>query len=84
MVCIFRPSQQQRNQTVQYFGTREQPVHCGRGDVNPFERVNRKTRGGVRGGWENLKAVIPGGSSVALIPKSVSETVLMDFDDLRE
>jgi NADH-quinone oxidoreductase subunit F len=40
--------------------------------------------GGVRGGWDNLLAVIPGGSSVPLLPKSVCDTVLMDFDSLRE
>jgi NADH-quinone oxidoreductase subunit F len=38
--------------------------------------------GGVRGGWDNLLAVIPGGSSVPVIPKSICETVLMDFDSL--
>ncbi len=42
-----------------------------------------KHAGGVRGGWENLKAVIPGGSSVPLIPKSVCDDVLMDFDSLK-
>lgn len=40
------------------------------------------TLGGVTGGWDNLLAVIPGGSSTPLIPKSVCETVLMDFDAL--
>jgi len=40
--------------------------------------------GGVRGGWRNLKAVIPGGSSVPMIPKDVCDTVLMDFDALRD
>ncbi|WP_018996882.1 NADH-quinone oxidoreductase subunit NuoF [Hirschia maritima] len=40
--------------------------------------------GGVRGGWENLKAVIPGGSSVPMIPKDICDDVLMDFDALRE
>jgi NADH-quinone oxidoreductase subunit F len=40
--------------------------------------------GGVRGGWDNLLAVIPGGASVPLVPKSVCETVLMDFDSLRD
>lgn len=39
--------------------------------------------GGVRGGWDNLLAVIPGGSSVPMIPKSVCDTVLMDFDSLK-
>jgi len=38
--------------------------------------------GGVRGGWDNLLAVIPGGASVPLIPKSVCDDVLMDFDSL--
>lgn len=40
--------------------------------------------GGVRGGWDNLKAIIPGGSSTPMIPKNVCDTVLMDFDNLRE
>jgi NADH-quinone oxidoreductase subunit F len=40
--------------------------------------------GGVRGGWDNLLAVIPGGSSVPMIPKSVCDTILMDFDSLRD
>ncbi len=40
--------------------------------------------GGVRGGWDNLLAVIPGGSSVPVIPKSVCDTVRMDFDALQE
>ncbi|MEZ5983550.1 MAG: NADH-quinone oxidoreductase subunit NuoF [Parvularculaceae bacterium] len=40
--------------------------------------------GGVRGGWDNLKAVIPGGSSVPLLPKEICDDVLMDFDALRE
>ncbi len=38
--------------------------------------------GGVRGGWDNLLAVIPGGSSVPMIPKSVCDTVNMDFESL--
>ena len=39
--------------------------------------------GGVRGGWDNLLAVIPGGSSVPMLPKKQCEDVLMDFDALR-
>jgi len=38
----------------------------------------------VRGGWDNLLAVIPGGASVPVIPKSVCDEVLMDFDSLRD
>ena len=40
--------------------------------------------GGVRGGWSNLKAVIPGGASVPLLPASVCDQAIMDFDWLRE
>lgn len=41
-----------------------------------------KHAGGVRGGWDNLLAIIPGGSSVPVLPKSVCDTVTMDFDSL--
>ena len=37
----------------------------------------------MRGGWDNLLAVIPGGASVPLIPKNICDTVLMDFDSLK-
>ncbi len=40
--------------------------------------------GGVRGGWDNLLAVIPGGASVPMIPKSLCEEAIMDYDGLRE
>jgi len=50
----------------------------------PLKDLIEKHAGGVRGGWDNLLAIIPGGSSVPLIPKSICETVLMDFDALKE
>ena len=40
--------------------------------------------GGVRGGWDNLLAVIPGGSSVPCLPKTVCDDLSMDFDTLRD
>lgn len=49
----------------------------------PLKELIEKYAGGVRGGWDNLLAVIPGGSSVPMIPKDVCETVLMDFDSLK-
>jgi len=49
----------------------------------PLRELIERHAGGVRGGWDNLLAVIPGGSSVPVIPKSVCETVLMDFDSLQ-
>lgn len=48
----------------------------------PLKELIEKHAGGVRGGWKNLKAIIPGGSSVSLLPKSICDTVLMDFDSL--
>jgi len=50
----------------------------------PMHELIDKYAGGVRGGWDNLLAVIPGGASVPLLPKSICDTVLMDFDSLRE
>ena len=50
----------------------------------PLRELIEKYAGGVRGGWKNLLAVIPGGASVPLIPKSICDTVLMDFDSLKE
>ena len=50
----------------------------------PLRELIEKHAGGVRGGWDNLLAVIPGGSSVPMIPKSICDDVLMDFDSLRE
>ena len=48
-----------------------------------LKELIEKYAGGVRGGWNNLKAIIPGGSSVPLLPKSLCETVNMDFDSLK-
>ena len=50
----------------------------------PLRELLEKHAGGVRGGWDNLLAVIPGGASVPLIPKSICNDVLMDFDALRD
>ncbi|MGD8325986.1 MAG: NADH-quinone oxidoreductase subunit NuoF [Sphingomonadales bacterium] len=50
----------------------------------PMKELLEKHCGGVRGGWDNLLAVIPGGSSVPLLPKHICDNVLMDFDSLRE
>ena len=50
----------------------------------PLRELIDRYAGGVRGGWDNLLAVIPGGSSVPMMPKDVCDTVLMDFDALRD
>jgi NADH-quinone oxidoreductase subunit F len=72
-----------------------QKVFCISGHVNkpcnveeelgiPLRELIDRYAGGVRGGWDNLLAVIPGGASVPVIPKSVCDDVLMDFDSLRD
>ena len=48
----------------------------------PLRELVEKYAGGVRGGWDNLLAIIPGGASVPVLPKSICDTVLMDFDSL--
>jgi NADH-quinone oxidoreductase subunit F len=50
----------------------------------PLKELIERHGGGVRGGWDNLLGIIPGGSSVPVIPKAVCDTVLMDFDALRD
>jgi NADH dehydrogenase (ubiquinone) flavoprotein 1 len=50
----------------------------------PLRELIEKHCGGVRGGWDNLKAIIPGGSSVPMLPKRICDDVLMDFDALRD
>jgi len=48
----------------------------------PLRELIERHAGGVTGGWDNLLAVIPGGSSTPMIPKNVCDDVLMDFDAL--
>jgi NADH-quinone oxidoreductase subunit F len=50
----------------------------------PLKELIDKHAGGVRGGWDNLLAVIPGGSSTPCLPKNICDNILMDFDSLRE
>ena len=49
----------------------------------PFEELIEKHCGGIRGGWDNLKAVIPGGSSVPCVRGADMRSAIMDFDYLR-
>ena len=50
----------------------------------PFEELIEKHCGGIRGGWDNLKAVIPGGSSVPNVRGADMRDAIMDFDGLKE
>ena len=42
----------------------------------PLRVLIEKHAGGVRGGWDNLQAVIPGGASVPVLPKAICDDVL--------
>ncbi|VDK73321.1 unnamed protein product, partial [Cylicostephanus goldi] len=70
-------------------------LYCISGHVNhpctveeemsiPLKELIERHCGGVIGGWDNLLAIIPGGSSVPLLPKEICDNVLMDFDALIE
>jgi NADH-quinone oxidoreductase subunit F len=62
----------------------EKPCNVEEAMSIPLRELIDTYAGGVRGGWDNLLGVIPGGSSVPVIPKSICDTVLMDFDALRD
>ena len=49
-----------------------------------FEELIEKHCGGIRGGWDNLLAVIPGGSSVPCVRGEAIRNAVMDFDGLKE
>ncbi len=48
-----------------------------------LKELIEKHCGGVLGGWKNLKAVVPGGSSTPLVPASLCDNLAMDFDSLK-
>ncbi|MFM7084268.1 MAG: NADH-quinone oxidoreductase subunit NuoF [Hyphomicrobium sp.] len=50
----------------------------------PLRQLIDEHAGGVRGGWENLLAVIPGGSSVPLVPAAQCQDLKCDFDSLQK
>jgi NADH-quinone oxidoreductase subunit F len=69
-------------------------VFCISGHVNrpcnveeamsiPFRELIERHAGGVRGGFENLLAVIPGGSSVPMVPAEQIIDAPLDFDTLK-
>ncbi len=68
-------------------------VFCISGHVNrpcnveeamsiPLRELIETHAGGVRGGWDNLLGVIPGGSSMPVLSKEIADDILMDFDSL--
>ncbi|MEG3638143.1 NADH-quinone oxidoreductase subunit NuoF [Magnetococcus sp. PR-3] len=50
----------------------------------PLKTLINDYAGGVRGGWENLKGIIPGGSSTPVLNPEQCETVTMDYDAMAQ
>ena len=50
----------------------------------PLRELIERHCGGVIGGWDNLKAIIPGGSSVPMLNQQQCSEAIMDFDDLKD
>ena len=70
-------------------------IFCVSGHVNrpcnveeemgiPLRELVERHAGGVRGGWENLLAVIPGGASVPCLARPFCDDLPMDFDSLAQ
>ncbi len=64
----------------------EKPCNVEEAMGIPLRELIETHAGGVRGGWDNLLAVIPGGSSMPLVPAGAdqADTLLMDFDGCRD
>ncbi|MAV48293.1 MAG: NADH-quinone oxidoreductase subunit NuoF [Alphaproteobacteria bacterium TMED89] len=76
----------ERNRGTKLFcisGHVERPCNVEEEMGIPLRELLDKHAGGVVGGWDNLLAVIPGGSSVPCITQDVCSDIRMDFDSLR-
>jgi NADH-quinone oxidoreductase subunit F len=64
----------------------EKPCNVEEAMGIPLRELIETHAGGVRGGWDNLLAVIPGGSSMPLVPAGAdwADSLLMDFDGCRD
>ena len=64
----------------------EKPCNVEEAMGIPLRELLETHAGGVRGGWDNLLAVIPGGSSMPLVPegKDWADSLVMDFDGCRD
>jgi NADH-quinone oxidoreductase subunit F len=64
----------------------ERPCNVEEAMGIPLRELIESHAGGVRGGWDNLLAVIPGGSSMPLVPAGAdwADSLLMDFDGCRD
>ncbi|MFD1794416.1 NADH-quinone oxidoreductase subunit NuoF [Paracoccus aurantiacus] len=49
-----------------------------------MKELIEKHGGGMRGGWKNLKAVIPGGASCPILNAEQCENAILDYDGMKE
>ena len=84
LVRRLRAREERRHQAVPDLGHVNCPCVVEEAMSIPFRELIDKHAGGIRGGWDNLLAVIPGGSSVPLVPAAQIMDAPMDFDGLKE
>ncbi len=84
MVLVHRTPEQCRHQAVPDFRSCEHAMRGGRGLGITFRDLIEKHAGGIRGGFDNLLAVIPGGASCPVIKAEDMMDAIMDFDGMRD
>jgi NADH-quinone oxidoreductase subunit F len=65
-------------------GSVNRPINVEAPMSIPLKELIETYAEGVTGGWKNLQAVIPGGSSTPILPAELCGKAIMDFDGLRE
>ena len=80
-----RPAEERRDEDLLHQRPREQAVQRRGRARHPVARADRHAIAAACAAAGTICwRVIPGGSSVPVIPKTVCDTVLMDFDSLRD
>ena len=82
-ICSFGRENNKGTKLFQISGHVERPCVVEEEMGITFRELIDKHCGGIRGGWDNLLAVIPGGSSVPLVPAEQIMDAPMDFDGLK-
>jgi NADH-quinone oxidoreductase subunit F len=70
VVLGHRAAEQHRHQALCVSGHVNKPCVVEEAMSIPFRELIETHCGGMRGGWDNLLAVIPGGSSVPVVPEA--------------
>ena len=84
MVLSIGEAKQYWNKTFLYIGAVNTPCNVEEEMGISLRELLETHAGGVKGGWDNLMAVIPGGSSVPCLPAEQCQNLSMEFDSLKE